>query len=188
MGINAEQNTEGGKNTCTIKFTGTPEEVNSNFAKIFGSQNKTDISSYVPFMTLRTTKKFIDHIDLSSLTVGKNVDTPVNYYVIAKYGDIIKKVNVTYPSQDSNSQNKEIDLKGEAVVFILQSPCAEVHFDISTPNVSDIVAMCIISVIITAGGITALFLLRKRHGQFIPAEAVEVTPLPETEKRKKLEK
>ncbi len=188
MGINAEQDTEGGKNTCTIKFTGTPEEVNSNFSKIFGSQNKTDTYSYVPFMTLRTTKRFTDHIDLSSLIVGKNVDTPVNYYVIAKYGDIIKKVNVTYPSENANSENKEIDLKSEGVVFILQSPCAEVHFDVSTPNVSDIIAMCIISVIITAGGITALFLLRKRHGKFIPAEAVEVTPLPENEKRKKLEK
>ena len=188
MGINAEQDTEGGKNTCTIKFTGTPEEVNSNFSKIFGSQNKTDTYSYVPFMTLRTTKRFTDHIDLSSLIVGKNVDTPVNYYVIAKYGDIIKKVNVTYPSENANSENKEIDLKSEGVVFILQSPCAEVHFDVSTPNVSDIIAMCIISVIITAGGITALFLLRKRHGKFIPAEAVEVTPLPENEKRQKLEK
>ena len=102
--------------------------------------------------------------------------------------DIIKKVNVIYSSENGNSENKEIDLKSEAIVFILQSPCAEVHFDVSTPNVSDIIAMCIISVIITAGGITALFLLRKRHGKFIPAEAVEVTPLPENEKRKKLEK
>ena len=190
MGINAESNVDGGKNTCTVKFTGTPEEVNLAFANVFGSQNKTDTSSYTPFMTLRTTKKFTEHLDLSPLIVGKNIDTPITYCVTAKYGDIIKKMNITYNAENGTSKTENADTKSNSktVALELKSACAEIHFDVSTPNVSDIIAMCIRSVIITAGGITALFLLRKRHGKFIPAEVIETAPLPESEQRKKLEK
>ena len=107
MGVNAESNVDGGKNTCTVKFTGTPEEVNLAFAKIFGSQNKTDTSSYTPFMTLRTTKKFTEHLDLSPLIVGKNIDTPITYCVTAKYGDIIKKMNITYNAENGTSKTEK---------------------------------------------------------------------------------
>ena len=190
LGIKAEQDTKGGKNTCTVKFTGTPEEVNLSFANIFGSQNKTDTSSYTPFMTLRTTKKFTEYIDFSPLIVGKNINTPVNYYLTAKWGDIIKKVNVTYNTENTaaDSKNPDIDRNSEAVVLMLKSPSAEIHFDVSTPNVSDIIAMCIISFIIIAGGIVALFLFRKQHGRFIPAQVVETDVLPESPKRKRLKK
>ena len=43
-----------------------------------------------------------------SIIVGKNVDTPINYYVTAKYGDIIKKVN-------------DIEYKGEQLEEVLQT-------------------------------------------------------------------
>lgn len=185
-GIKAEQNTEGGKNTCTVKFTGTPEEVNLAFANLFGSDNKTDTSSYTPFMTLRTTKKFTEYIDFSPLIVGKNINTPINYHLTAKQGDIIKKINISY-NGENNSEN-DIKLNAGAAAAVLKSPSAEIHFDVSTPNVGDIIAMCIISVIIIAGGITALFLFRKQHGRFIPSQVVETTVLPETPKRKKLKK
>ena len=141
-------------------------------------------------MTLRTTKKFTEHLDLSPLIVGKNIDTPITYCVTAKYGDIIKKMNITYNAENGTSKTENADTKSNSktVALELKSACAEIHFDVSTPNVSDIIAMCIISVIITASGITALFLLRKRHGRFIPAEVIETVPLPESEQRKKLEK
>ena len=188
LGIHSEQNVVEGKNTCTVRFSGTPEEVNLRFASVFGSQNKTDTSSYVPFMTLRTTKKFTEYLDLSDLIVGKNIDTPITYYITAKSGDIIKKVNISYGNGNSDSKQLEIDRNSKSVSAILQSPYAEIHFDVSVPNVSDIIAMCILSLIIIAGGITALFLLRKRHGQFIPAQVVETTAISESPKRKRLKK
>ena len=190
LGLHPEQNTIEGKNTCTVKFSGTPEEVNLAFANVFGSANKTDTSSYVPFMTLRTTKKFTEYFDFSSLISGKNTDTPINYYLNTKWGDIIKKMNISYNSENgiANSEKTDITSNSVAAAVVLKYPCAEIHFDVSEPNVGDIIAMCIISVIIIAGGITFLFLLRKRHGKFIPAQVVETPPLPESEERKKLKK
>ena len=174
MNIPAERSAEGGKSTCTVTFTGTPEEISYSLSNIFGSANKLKFSDYVPFMTLRTTKKFSDHVDFSSLIVGKNIDTPVYYSVTPQNGDILKAVynNDTGFSPDDNG----------TVSVRLESVDSDISFDVSTPNAGDIVAMCICSGIIILCGIAGIFLLKNKKEWFSLPTAENTPSLPESPK------
>ena len=163
MNISAEQAVEGGKNTCTIKFSGTPEKVSDSFSEIFGSENKIIFKEYMPLMTLRTIQQFNDHIDFSNLITGKNNDTPINYSVITKSGDILKKFSAAYEIFDDDTKKIiNADISKNQNSIRLDSAHADLSFDVSTLNVTDTIAMCILSAFIIAGGITAIFIIKKR--------------------------
>lgn len=186
MDISAEQSVDGGKNTCTVKFSGTPEEVGKSFSDMFGSENKMTFKEYMPFMTLRTMKQFHDHIDFSKIITGKNNDTPINYSIKTNSGDILKKFSAEYvPADDDSKKSINPDISKNQNSIKLESAHADISFDVSTLNVADTIAMCILSAVIITGGIIAVFIIKKRK-PYIFVQAEDVTPkLPENTQRKK---
>ncbi len=186
MDIPAEHAVEGGKNTCTVKFIGTSEEVSKSFADIFGSENKTAFKEYMPMMTLRTIKQFNDNIDLSKIITGKNNDTPINYSIKTNSGDILKKFSAEYESSgDDSKKTINADISNGQDSIRLESAHADISFDVSSLNFPDIIAMCILSAVIITGGIFAVFIIRKRK-PYIVVQAEDIPQkLPENTHRKK---
>lgn len=150
LDIPVQQSVEGGQNLCTITFSGTADEVNLAFAKVFGSSNQLKYKDYVPFMTLRTMKEYSDHLDLSALTVGKNIDTAITYSVVAADNHAIKSLNDRSPDDSGTASIR------------LESAEADIAFRASAPNVSDIAAFAVGSGILILASLTAIFLLRRR--------------------------
>ncbi len=189
MGISAEQAVEGGKNTCTVKFSGTPEEVSRSFSDIFGQENKMTFKEHMPFMTLRTIRQFNDHIDLSRKKKKKNNDTPINYSIKTNSGDILKKFSAEYsPVNDDDKTTINADISKDQDSIKLESAHADISFDVSTLNTGDIIAMCILSAVIISGGMIAVFIIKKRK-PYITAYAEDITPkLTENTQRKKNDK
>ncbi len=167
LNIGAVQSVEGGKNTCTVTFSGTPEELNTKLPTIFGDKNLIKYSSHNQFMMLRTLKHFSDHIDLSSLIVGKNVDTPVYYSLAAENGDIIKTLKYSAKNPDTmQEETVTSDLsRGEngTVSMKLISADAAMEFDISTPNVTEIAFCAIIAVILIVLAVILILVFRNRR-------------------------
>ena len=182
--IGAVQSTEGGKSTCTVTFSGTPEEVNTSISNIFGSANQMKFSEYIPSMTLRTMKQFTDHVDLSTLIVGKNIDTPINYTVTTRNGDILKTFKAVYPSENDHSSTVNADLTPDengTVSMRLDSFDSDVSFDVSTPNIADIIAMCVFSAYLIIVALIVIFILKSRKN-YLPLNPGEnPPPLPESQ-------
>lgn len=164
LNVDVSQSVENDKKTCTVTFTGTPEEVNRKMEEFFGIGNSITYSSYQQFMTLRTMEQFTDHINLSSLIIGKNIDTPINYYLTAQNGDIIKSFAVSENDPD-NSESYGSNLIGDNhsdINIQLTSSTSSVTFDVSVPNVSDIILFGVISSVMVVIAIIVIFILRSR--------------------------
>lgn len=166
LNIGAVQSVEGTQNTCTITFSGTDTEINSVISTIFGSNNSISHSFSNQPMTLRTLRQFTDHIDFSSILTGKNTDTPVNYYVTAQNGDIIKSLTAENNSQSESSapeSSTAFSDDGNGTYSIrLNSAVTDVKFDISVPNTADIVVFSVFAFLIIAAAIAVIFLLKNK--------------------------
>ncbi len=169
----AVQSVDGGKNTCTVTFSGTSEEINSQIAAIFGEKNLVKSSNETQFMTLRTLRHFSDHIDFSSLIVGKNVDTPIYYYVTTQSGDIIKSFKYEYHDPETGDLNETssdtVPDENSTVQLQLANADIDVMFDVTSPNISDIIFCTFISSLIVLVSIAMIFVFRSRK---LPAEAL----------------
>ena len=172
LGIQTTQTSKDKIAACEIDFTGTPAELNSKISKIFGDGNLITFSSYVPFMTLRTTKHIEDSVDLSSILVGENTDTPVNYTLVTRDGEIAKSLIRTNGDPDKTVYADK-DENGSCSVLLAGSK-ADLQSDVSVANVGDIIVFCIISVIIILLTIAAILFLRSRE--------LPLAPLPEGKK------
>ena len=130
-------------------------------------------------MTLRTVRQFTDHIDFSSMLTGKNIDTPVNYYVTAQGGDIIKSLTAESDSKNESSSPESSSAfsdDGNGTYCIrLNNAVTDVKFDVSVPNTADIVVFSIFAVLITAAAIVMIFLLKNKK---------IFTSLPQSEQQK----
>lgn len=166
LNIGAVQSVEGGKNTCTVTFSGTPDELNAKIPSIFGDKNIIKYSNNNELMMLRTKKHFLDHIDFSSLLIGKNVDTPVYYNISSENGDIIKSFK--YSAKNPETMNREETVSNLSknefgmVSLSLTNTEADVEFDISTPNVSEIAFCIIISLVAVAIAAAMIFVFKRR--------------------------
>ena len=174
MNKGAVQSVDGVKNTCTVTFSGTPDEINTQISAIFGEKNLIKSANETQFMSLRTKKQFSDHIDFSSLITGKNVDTPIYYYVATQSGDIIKSFCYSYSDteKDNNLVYEYDDLKKDengSVSIRLATSDADVDFSITTPNISDIVFCSFISALIILITIALIFVFKSRK---LPASAL----------------
>ena len=172
LGVSTTQTSEGKTAVCTIEFTGTPAELNSKITKIFGEGNLITFSCHVPFMTLRTTKHIEDSVDLSSILIGENIDTPVNYTLVSREWEIAKSLTKTTEGSDE----KVYADKNEVGTYslLLAGSKANLSSEISVANISDIIVFCIISVIIILLTLAAILFLRSKH--------ISHTPLPEGNK------
>lgn len=112
-------------------------------------------------MTLRTTKHIEDTVDLSSILVGKNIETPVTYTVKPRSGEYTKYLNLTVLAQSETKYSDKND-KGEYSIS-LGGTKGLVKTDVSAANISDIIIFCTVSLIIllVALGII-IFLLNRR--------------------------
>ena len=166
LNIGAVQSVEGGKNTCTVTFSGTPEELNAKLPSIFGDKNIVKYSSQNQFMMLRTMKHFSDYIDFSSLIIGKNVDTPVYYSLAAENGDIIKTLRFTVKDPETSAATETVsDLsrnENGIVSMQLTAPDAAIEFDISTPNVTEIIFCSVLAFIAILISVVLIFVFRSR--------------------------
>lgn len=165
VNIDSTQEIENDKKTCTVSFIGTADEINSKIESIFGTGNRITYASYVPFMTLRTTKQFTDSVDLSSLIIGKNIDTPIYYSVAAENGDIVKSLTINNVSSENSEENtaEQIELADSSLASSqLSSSKASMSFDVSVLNVSDVVTCVIITVIIIILSFIVILILRSR--------------------------
>ena len=190
INIEAYQAVENDKKTCTVTFTGTPSEVNTKMQSVFGSANTLSYTSYQPFMTLRTVKQFTDHIDFSSLIIGKNIDTPINYSITAQQGDLIKSFAATpidttdniSSSGDSSASQNIIQEDNTYATVLLSSSGADITFDISTPNISDIVLFGVISVCIIVISVIILMIFRNQKKLTTPTSShTKTLDLPESQ-------
>ncbi len=168
--IGAVESLDGEKKVCTVTFSGTADEINRKMGDIFGTGNKLTYSSYKQFMRLRTMKQFTDHIDFSSLIISKNIDTPVNYYITAKNGDIVKSFTAVSQQEtgegsdtEPTSVNAELTPdKSGAVSISLNSSSADLSFDVSVANLSEIIMCIIISCLVVIIALAVLLVLRSR--------------------------
>ena len=158
-GLSVTETTDNGLAVCTVSFSGSSALLNSKITDIFGDDNLITLSSYVPFMTLRTTKHIEDNIDLSSILVGKNVNTPVTYTLMPRDGEMAKSLSVK-TSVDSDPEYAE---KKDGVYSALTAGSkAFITCEISAPNVSDIIVFCTISVIVILIAVAIIFFLRNK--------------------------
>ena len=160
LGVQTEQIVKDGNKLCNIYFTGSPTELNSKIANIFGDSNLISASSYVPSMTLRTTRHIEDHVDMSDLLVGKNTDTPVTYTLIPNKGEQARSLSLirtgaseTLYGETNSDGNYTLKLGGTSGDF---------KADVSAANVSDIIVFCAISLIVVLIAVGLIFFLRSR--------------------------
>lgn len=159
-GIPADELNEDKQAICRVSFSGSPAELNSKVTDIFGDENLITLSSHVPAMTLRTTKHIEDTVDLSSLLVGKNLETPVTYTIKPRSGEYAKGLSLTLNSQ-SEAQNGDKNDNGEYTVS-LGGAKGLIKADVSAANITDIIMFCTISLIILLIAIALILFLRSR--------------------------
>ncbi len=159
-GIPADELSEDKLAVCRVSFSGSPAELNSKVTDIFGDENLITLSSSVPAMTLRTTKHIEDTVDLSSVLVGKNIETPLTYTVKPRDGEYTKNLSLRIDAQ-SESQNAEKNEKGEYTISLGGSK-GLVSADVSAANISDIIFFCTISLIILLIAAAVILFLRSR--------------------------
>ena len=152
---------EAGQAVCKLTFTGTAAELNSKITDVFGDGNLISSDSAVPFFTMRTKRTIEDTNDLSSLLVGKNIDTPVNYFLSPQEGDNAESLSLIHP-KDTAPEYAE---RGEENGFSMNLDGCEGTFTaiVSTANWSDIITLIIISVILVLAAVgMILFMLTRR--------------------------
>ena len=156
-GLSAEKTVEDGNSVCTVSVSGSAEEINVKLTDIFGDANIITADSEVPFMTLRTKKITEDTVDLSSILVGDNIDTPINYFVIPSEGEMAEELTLQYADSE-DVVICEPD-KDNVYTFRLSSTQAKLRSVVSAPNVADIIIFCIIGIImiLTATGFILYF-------------------------------
>lgn len=174
-----------GTSVCTITFTGAVSDVNTKTANIFGVDNLITYSSQVPFLTLRTNKHFEDHINLSSLLVGQNEDTPVSYTLIPRENELAHSLILSKPDSDvstSAEQNKDGNYS------IKLAGCqADIKADISLPDIYDIIIFCAISLVMLLITMGLILLLRSRKPiPALPHGTQQKPAIPKPQKQQKL--
>lgn len=187
LGIIPSQTVDGGNSICTISVSGTETEINSKLTKIFGDDSLITANSEIPFMTLRTKKYVEDTVDLSSLLVGKNIDTPVNFILKPADSEIAESLSLK-----RNSSEEEIIVEpDENGLYKVQLADTKGTFKlvVSAPNIFDIIIFCVISMIMILITTGLIFFLKSRKSE-LPAleESEKVVSLPKEKKRNVLAK
>ncbi len=171
---------------CKVTFSGTPAELNSKITDIFGDDNLITFSSSVPAMTLRTTKHIEDTVDLSSILVGKNLETPLSYTVIPRNGDNTKYLSLTKDAE-SDPAYAEMNKDGQYSIELGGSK-GIIKTDVSVANVSDIIVFCAVSVIMILVAIALILIIRNKKPSPHLSETVnDSTRLQDGEKTPRLE-
>lgn len=186
LGLNPTETSEGKLAVCSISFTGTPAELNSKIPNIFGQNNLMTLTSDVPFMTLRTVKHIEDKVDLTSILIGKNLETPVTYTLMPREGEIASSLTLT---NDDTAEPAPAD-KNEngSYSILLAGSKAVLSSDLSVANVSDIIFFCVVSLIIILIAIALIFFLRSRKPEqtALPTGNKGNTPLKKSTPKSKL--
>lgn len=152
---------------CTYTASGSPDSLEDSFSLIFSGKNTTKHTSESQFMSLRTMRHFKDHLDLSSVLLGDNAETPVYYSISVESGDIIKGFSSTF---ESDTQNADLsDVKDGLLTLQLQGAAVDIEFDVTSPNVQDIIFFSVISAIIVIIAVIMIFILRNKS---LPAPAL----------------
>lgn len=186
LNIGTVQTISDGQNICTVTVSGDSSKVNSVMTKVFGDDNTISCSSYCPAMSLRTVRQYTDHVNMSSLLVGKNTDLPIIYSVTAQNSnDIVKSINAksantgTLSDNSTNSDNSvTVQTDGKNQKINLNGAVNDISFDVSVPNMADIVLFGIIAFIITAVALIIIFYLKgkKSSAALPPAEKHKILP------------
>ena len=168
LGIIPTQTVDQGNAICTISFSGSAAELNSKVTDIFGDKNLITSSSEVPFMALRTKKHIEDNVDLSSLLVGKNIDTPVKYSIVPADGELAESLSLRH---DGGTEDIIVE-KNESGTFstLLGDSRGKLTLTVSAANISDIIIFCAISVIMLLVSLAFIIILRR---QKLPRPALE---------------
>ena len=160
LGFGAVQSVINDECMCTYTASGTTDALNETFTKIFSGKNTTKFSSESQFMTLRTMKHYKDHLDLSSVMIGKNSETPVYYKIAAQSGDIVK--SFSFRSGDVNEHADLSKTEDGAVSMQLAGTEIDVEFNVTSPNMSDIIFFSIISGIFVLIAIVLIFIVKNK--------------------------
>ena len=158
---------EGEERVSKITITGSTESLSDMFSDILSiknqrsRKNRMTVSTENQTMTLRTMKHYSDRIDLSALLVGDNAETVVNYTVKAQSGDIIKSFSYN-SSEGEGSSDLSVDDNHSTSLKEIKGADITVSFDITTPNVGDIVFFSVISSIMVIIAAAMILLLRKK--------------------------
>ncbi len=179
-GMTSQKTVDGGNSICTINAEGSADEVNIKLTDIFGDDNIVNTSSSVPFMTLRTRKETKDTVDLSSILVGDNLDTPINYTLKPSDGERAESLTLQYNDSD-DIVSCEADKNG-IYSFRLSGTGAKLTSIVTAPNVADIIIFCVIGIImiITSSG----FIIYFRNKSKIQQQIEGGDDKPKLEKRK----
>lgn len=185
INIGAVQSVEDGKSTCTVTFSGTPSEVSTAMASVFGNGNSLTSSSYTPLLTLRTTKDFTDHINFSSLITGENVYTPLYYRITTESGDILKSFVYTPAVTDTDAADQPTVTKNDdgSAYILMPSAEAAISFSVSSPNISDIIFCSVLGAIVIVLGIISVIIARgkKEYQTALPHNDRQPLPKSNTE-------
>ena len=152
---------------CTYTASGTPENMNEIFTKIFGAKSSSKYSSESKFMTLRTIKRYTDSLDLSSVIIGKNAETPVYYKLTARSGDIIK--SFSYKSEGETEKADLSKTENGSVSLQLKGTALELEYSLTSPNMSDIIFFSVASGILVLIAVVMMIVVRKKK---LPAAAL----------------
>ena len=118
-------------------------------------------------MTLRTMKHYKDHLDLASVVIGKNSETPVIYKIATQSGDILK--SFSYSSETASDKSDLAKNEDGTVSMQLNGTELEIEFNVTSPNMSDIIFFSIISGIFVLIAVILILILRNKP---LPAAAL----------------
>ena len=152
---------------CTYSASGTPENMNEIFTRIFSAKCTSKYSSESKFMTLRTTKHYSDHLDLSSVIIGKNAETPVYFKLSPRDSDIVK--SFSFNSEDFNEQADLTKVDNGSISVQLKGVSVDIEYNVTSPNMSDIIFFSVVSGIIVLIAIAMILVARNRK---LPAAAL----------------
>ena len=161
LGYGAVQSVINNECICTYTTSGSPETLNTIFSEILSGKNSMKFTSEGQFMSLRTMKHYTERLDLSALLLGHNAETPVYYRVGAKEGDLIK--DFRYTSSENNLQSDLSTAKEGFVLLQLSGTDIGINFDVTSPNVTDIIFCSVIAGIMVLITVIAIFILRSRQ-------------------------
>ena|GEM_PF-5634855 len=160
LGFGATQSVIDNDCTCTYTTSGTPDSLNEIFTQILSGKNTANCTSEGQLMTLRTMKHYHDKLDLSAIIIGKNAKTPVYYRIRTQNGDLLKSFG--YSALESFEKSDLSPSEDGYVAMPLTGTDIEVSFDVTSPNIPDIIFCTVISVILVLGAVTGIFILRSR--------------------------
>ncbi|MDP4119994.1 MAG: hypothetical protein Q8876_02940 [Bacillota bacterium] len=155
--------TEGDLLLCTVKISGSSDDINTQLGTLFGGGNYISYrENNVPF-SLITKTEFKDSVNFSYMLTGNNINKPFTYTVYGSKGQQINSLK-SEGKDFEDSKTLTYDSDGGMTVKISGGD-SYITCNGSLPYMKNIIFYCIVSALLICITVLAIVLLKKRYAK-----------------------